>query len=89
MNLTLAVDDEVVERARTVAASQGTSLQALVRKYLETLAGKPAGHELVKRIEDGWRAADEYFAQHPRKPFKFNRDDIYAERLDRMLKGKK
>jgi len=89
MNLTLAVDDEVVERARTVAASQGTSLQALVRKYLETLAGKPAGHELVKRIEEGWRAADEYFARHPPKAFKFNREEIYAERLDRMMKGKR
>jgi hypothetical protein len=89
MNLTLAVDDEVVERARTVAASQGTSLQALVRKYLEALAGKPAGHELVKRIEEGWRASDEYFARHPPKAFKFNRDEIYAERLDRMMKSKK
>ena len=89
MNLTLSVDDDVVERARTVAASQGTSLQALVRRYLETLAGKPTGNELVKRIEEGWRASDEYFARHPAKPFKFNRDEIYAERLDRMMKGKK
>jgi hypothetical protein len=90
MNLTLSVEDELVERARQVAANQGTSLQALVREYIETLAGKREGDSLVTEIEDLWRTADREIKDGGgSKPFKFNREDVYAERLDRMLKGKK
>ena len=86
MNLTLAVDDELVERARAVAANQGTSLQALVRRYIESLAGRPSGAELVKRMEANWREADEYFKEHPPKVGKISREELYAERLAPMLK---
>jgi len=89
MNLTLAVDDTLVERARRVAASQGTSLQALVREYIETLAGEPSGEELLQRIHENWREAERELKKNPPKKWKFNREEIYAERLDRMLKGKK
>jgi hypothetical protein len=90
MNLTLSVDDELVERARQVAASEGTSLQALVRAYIESLAGQREGDALVAEIEDLWRTADKELEERGgSKPFKFNREEIYAERLDRMLKGKK
>jgi hypothetical protein len=89
MNLTLSVEDDLVEKARDVAASQGTSLQALVRKYIESLAGRPSGPELVKRMEANWRASDAWFKEHPPKKWKFSREEIYAERLDRMLKAKK
>jgi antitoxin component of RelBE/YafQ-DinJ toxin-antitoxin module len=40
MNLTLSVDDQVVQRARAVAEAMGTSLNQLVRDYLATLAAK-------------------------------------------------
>lgn len=90
MNLTLAVDDDLVERARQVASNQGTSLQALVREYIETLAGQREGDSLVTEIESLWRTADrEIKDRGGAKPFKFNRDEVYAERLDRMLKSKK
>ena len=89
MNLTLAVDDTLVERARKVAASQGTSLQALVREYIETLAGEPFGEELVRRIHENWREAEGELKDNPPKKWKFSLEEIYAERLDRMLKGKK
>lgn len=39
MNLTISVDDQLVERARKLAQSQGVSLQELIRRYLEGLAG--------------------------------------------------
>lgn len=39
MNLTLSVDDEVVQRARQRAEQMGTSVNQLVREYLEQLAG--------------------------------------------------
>lgn len=38
MNLTLAVDDRVVEEARRAAESMGKSLNQVVREYLEHLA---------------------------------------------------
>ncbi|WP_370325112.1 hypothetical protein [Euzebya sp.] len=38
-NLTLKVGDDVLRRARISALERGTSLNALVRRYLEELAG--------------------------------------------------
>ena len=40
MNLTLSGDDEVVRHARQIAEATGTSVNQLVREYLEQLAGK-------------------------------------------------
>ncbi len=39
-NLTLAIDDDVLKRARIKALEQGTSVNALVRDYLTELAGE-------------------------------------------------
>lgn len=39
MNITLSIDDRVVARAREKAAALGTSLNQLVRDYLEQLGG--------------------------------------------------
>ena len=38
-NLTLAIDEEVLKRARIRAIEQGTSVNAVVREYLEAYAG--------------------------------------------------
>ena len=38
-NLTLAIDDETLKRARIRALEQGTSVNAVVRQYLEVYAG--------------------------------------------------
>ncbi len=38
-NLTLAVDDQLLRRARLRALEQGTSVNALLRDYLEAFAG--------------------------------------------------
>lgn len=38
-NLTLAVDDHLLQRARLRALEQGTSVNALLRDYLEAYAG--------------------------------------------------
>lgn len=39
MNVTLSVDEQIVERARTTAAAMGMSLNQAVRNYLAELAG--------------------------------------------------
>ena len=89
MNLTFSIDDDLVERARQTAVNQGKSLQAMVRKYVESLAGRPHGLELVKRMEANWREADAHFKEHPPKKWKFSREELYAERFDRVVKGKR
>lgn len=87
MNLTLSVDDQLVEKARLVASRQGTSLQALVRQYIETLAGSREGAALVERLEQHWGEADKHLQQHPAKRQKFNRDDLYEDRVARRRRG--
>lgn len=37
MNITLSIDDRVVEDARNLAQARGTSVNQLVREYLEGL----------------------------------------------------
>jgi predicted HicB family RNase H-like nuclease len=75
MNLTLSVDDEVVRRARVQAEALGTSVNQLVRDYLETLAGKT----------DRNRDADEFEmlsrqSNGNSNGWKFNRDEIHERR---------
>ena len=44
-NLTLTVDDEILKRARLRATEQGTSVNAVVREYLEQDAGSRSAQE--------------------------------------------
>jgi antitoxin component of RelBE/YafQ-DinJ toxin-antitoxin module len=39
VNVTLSVEENVLTRARQVAASMGTSVNGLIRRYLAQLAG--------------------------------------------------
>jgi hypothetical protein len=80
MNLTLAVDEQTVERAREVARQQGTSLNALIREYIEQLAGQMTGEQIVAEFEKQW-AED---AGNSGGNYRFDREELYAERLDRI-----
>ena len=44
-NLTITVDDEVLKRARLRATEQGTSVNSIVRQYLEQYAGSRSAQE--------------------------------------------
>src|SRR5260370_9985104 len=87
MNLTLSVDDNLVEKARQVASRQGTSLQALVRQYIETLAGSREGAALVQRLEEQGREADKHLREHPPKSYKFDREELYADPVRRRRRS--
>jgi hypothetical protein len=75
MNVTLSVDDEVLLRARQQADALGTSVNQLIRDYLEQLAGRtdPAGDavefERLSRLTKGDSRA-----------WKFNRDELHERR---------
>lgn len=64
-NITVSVDDEIYRRARVKAAEQGTSVSALVRRFLNELAASESQVERLKREEQelrerilSFRAAD-------------------------------
>jgi hypothetical protein len=77
MNLTLAVDEQLVERARAVARQQGTSLNALIREYIEKLAGKSSGAEIAAMLRDHWKNDP---PGRSRPGWRFDRGEIYDER---------
>jgi hypothetical protein len=79
MNLTLSIDDQLVERAREVARRQGTSLQELLRAYVATLVGAEAS--VTEELQRLWQKTDEHLKAHPPGAFKWRREDAYEERL--------
>ena len=65
MNITLAMDEQVAQRARETAQKMGKSLNQAVRDYLEQLAGSARRWDQWAQFEarclqstawlDGWR----------------------------------
>jgi len=49
-NLTLAIDDEVLRRARLRALEQGKSVNSLLREYLEAFAGTRTREKAVSEL---------------------------------------
>lgn len=72
MNLTLSVDDEVVREARRHADATGTSINQLVREYLEQLAGKGDANERALEFKRLSLAAN-----GDSQGWKFNRDELH------------
>lgn len=75
MNLTLSVDDHVVQAARRRAKAYGKSINQLVREYLQNLAGDPDREALLKEFRE--------LSKHPigdSKGWKFNREEIHERR---------
>jgi len=52
MNVTISVDDELLERTRALARRRGVSLQELVREQLRLLAGERTGAEVADELLD-------------------------------------
>jgi len=75
MNVTLSIDDEIVLRARRRAEALGTSVNQLVRDYLEQFTGSVKPEELANEFRrlsglstgrsTGW---------------KFNREELHERR---------
>jgi hypothetical protein len=75
MSLTLSVEDEVVESARERAKVLGTSVNQLVREYLEQLAGKRDPEADAAEFEKLSRSAN-----GNSHGWKFDRDELYERR---------
>jgi hypothetical protein len=57
-NLTITIDDELLKRARLRALERNTSVNALLREYLEAFAGDRSGSAARKRFTAIARAAN-------------------------------
>jgi hypothetical protein len=75
MNITLSVDDEVLELARKQAEVLGTSVNQLVRNYLEQLAGK---RDPIADAEEFTRLSR--ISHGDSRGWKFNREEIHERR---------
>lgn len=75
MNVTLSIDDEVIRLARRRAEALGTSVNQLVREYLEQLAGKTDPNDDAAEFERLSR-----LAQGDSRGWKFNREELHERR---------
>jgi hypothetical protein len=73
-NLTLTIDDELLKRARIRALEQDTSVNALVRGYLEGLAGQAKEPDAITAILDLAKRSDAGSGRNGRT---WTRDELY------------
>ena len=70
MNVTLSVDEHLLARARERAEALGTSLNQLIRDYLESLVG---GDDPERSIEEFNRLSGRGHS----RGWRFDRDEIH------------
>ena len=77
MNITLRVSDEVVRQVRKIAVERNTTLTAMVREYLESVAARDATAR-----EQAVRALDDSFARlsRPMGPHRWTRHELHERR---------
>ena len=76
MNLTISVDDELLERARAMARRRGVSLQELIREQLRILAGERDGASVADELLDFMTTSGGHSRGTPWK-----RNDAYEGRV--------
>jgi hypothetical protein len=76
VNVTLELEDDLVTRVREVARRQGTTLNELVRRHLEMIAGRTTGGAVAEELRRLW-------AEHPGHSGgrRISREDAYEEQL--------
>jgi antitoxin component of RelBE/YafQ-DinJ toxin-antitoxin module len=58
MNVTLSIDDRLLEEARRIAANRGTSLNQMIRDYLQELTQTGDVTTVVSELESLWSASE-------------------------------
>ena len=76
-NITLAVDDALLEKVRAVAARQGTTVNALVREHFERLT---QNEDRLAQAKRELRELSEKTDVDLGPNYRFDRNEIYAER---------
>ena len=73
-NVTLAIAEELLQRARIRAVREGTSVNAVVRDYLTVYAGGPSQREVLEEVD---RIADRAQAGSGSEGRNWRREDLY------------
>lgn len=72
MNVTLSIDEKLLARARELAHERGTSVNQLIRDYLERLTGGSGPADVMEQLEQLWSE------QSGRSGgWKWNREELY------------
>jgi hypothetical protein len=83
-NLTIVVDEVTLKKARMRALEEDTSVNAVLREYLEEYASRNREQvEAARRIIEASRESRSGSGPGGRK---WKRDDVYEERLGRYPK---
>jgi hypothetical protein len=72
MNVTLSLDDRLLERARRLAARRGISLNQMLRDYLAEITGEPSAEELVAQLDALWAES-----RGDSRGWRFNREELH------------
>ena len=75
-NVTLAVEDKLLEDSREYAQRHHTTLNAMVRKLLQQTVTHPSSENWMKEL---FRLADE--AHGNSRGWKWNREEIYDRKV--------
>jgi len=75
MNITLAIDEQLVKRARKVAEAQGKSLNQVIREQLERLTAQDDPDAWVAEFERLSRASKGHS-----RGWTFDREEAHARR---------
>ena len=54
MNVTISIDEDLAKRAREAARREGTTLNDIIRRHLEAVAGQRSGASLVGELRQLW-----------------------------------
>jgi hypothetical protein len=73
MNLTLSLDERLLEEARRVAAAMGKSVNQLVREHLEQITSRSATEDEIAELR---RLSEESGGSS--RGWKFDRDELHA-----------
>lgn len=73
MNLTLSLDERLLEEARKVAATMGKSVNQLIRDHLEQITSKPLVEDEIAELRRLSRESG-----GGSRGWKFDRDEIHA-----------
>ena len=73
-NITLSVDDEVIKKVRKIAIDKNTTLTAMVREFLTSVATRDAQEkiEAAKRLQMSFKTISRDMGQR-----KWSREDLH------------
>jgi hypothetical protein len=76
VNLTLSLDDKLLDRARKLAARRGISLNQMIRDYLSEVTGERSPDELVTELDALWAASG-----GDSRGWRFDREELHDRAL--------